>query len=229
MSKQILVDLAQRHCGCGFEEGLKGADFGIPIFAEHPSMMMIQVKNLSSNKAANNHSDQACRDLLPSEAFEDSDVSKSELPTWDAGCVRIYMQLGAPIPSAVCRSVEIGTEQLAKPLQLFGLGARCLSEEIRDSLRVLLCGRVDLETYLDMFEEADVSPRPRYMDLIRRGWPFVISSKTRYESKSKHLLQLLCKQRGLADSGNRKTLISLLTEYDEASNFALLALHPVSF
>jgi len=219
MSKQVLVDLAQRHCGCGFEEGLKGADFGVPIFAEHPSMMMIQVKNLSSNKAANNHSDQACRGLLPSEAFEDSYVSKSELPTWDEGCVRIYMQLGAPIPSAVCRSVDFGTKPLAKPLQLFGLGARCLSEEIRDSLAVLLSGRVNLETYLDMFEEADVRPRPRYMDLIRRGWPFVISSKTKYQSKSKHLLQLLCKQRGLADSGSRKTLINLLTKYDEASHF----------
>jgi len=180
MSKQVLVDLAQRHCGCGFQEGQVGADFGVPIFAKDPSMLLVQVKNLRSDPAANKNSDHICQMLLPSEAFAYSEVVKSELPKWDQGCVRVYMQLGAASPSATCRSVSDGG---ARPLQLFGLGARCLPDDVRDRLSLLLHGRVDLESYLEQLDMANLQPRPGHLDLLRDAWPFVIASNVDYKSK----------------------------------------------
>ena len=218
ISKRILFDLAQRHCGCAFKEFQQGADLGIPIFAESPSMLLFQIKNLRGNPAVSDSSDQTCRQLLPSRAFATSHVEMSELSTWDKGCVRVYMQLGSAIPFAVCRSVG---DSGANPLQLFGLGARCLSEKVRDSLSVLLLGQVDLDSFLDSFDEfydkPRCDPRPTYLTFLRYAFPFLISLDIDYNLKRKSLLQVLCQQRGLVITGSHAELCQRLMENDKVT------------
>ena len=174
MSRRTLVDLAQRHCGCAFKEGQRGVDLGVPIFAKEPLMLLVQVKNRQDQQSPDKDSSEACLKMLPSYAFNRSDIDSKNLPTWDKNCVLLYMQLGAAQASVVFEGPK-----LTNPLQIYGLSARCLSNEVLKALKVLLQGQVNLERFLREFRVSDDTNEvwPNYLKAHHKSWPFVNDKK----------------------------------------------------
>ena len=103
--KDTLVRLAERHCGASFREYQPGCDLVLSIFSSKLAALLVQVKNLRGQEAACIQSGRCCVDMMPSISLANERFEENELAELDENCVRLYFQIGASTPSAVCKDV----------------------------------------------------------------------------------------------------------------------------
>ncbi len=91
----------------------------------------------------------------------------------DKSCARLFMQLGAKIPSVHVVANSRSTKGPAKALEIFGMSPRCLTKTQIESLTALANGRVDLERFIEA--NSDLSPNPDAGGTsTRKAWHFLI-------------------------------------------------------
>ena len=219
------VRLAERHCGASFMAMQQGVDFVLPIIAESPAATLFQIKNLANtdNPCALSHN--CTYAMLPSIALSGNKLDAAELDALDEHCVRIYMQVGASVGQAILSprssASEVGNSAIAKPLQIFGLSSRCLSENIRRSLQMLLNTGNKIEFFVAKQKsslESDATkahhPYPDTIESIRQCFPFVIDPDSQWSDYTARQLQALCVEYGVKfkRKSAKAELIDLLTE-----------------
>jgi hypothetical protein len=180
-----IVRLAARHCGASFRDYQRGCDLFVPIMAKILAVFLVQVKNLRDQESECILSGSCCVNMMPSIALTDVKFNEHEMSELDTNCVRLYFQIGASTPSAVCTDVRSGKDApihqaSAKPIQIFGLGARCLSEEQQSFLRVLADTDHGLDTFINLQKknrlamEHSARPDPVSLQRMRAMIPFVM-------------------------------------------------------
>jgi hypothetical protein len=211
-----IVRLAARHCGASFRDNQRGCDLFVPIMAELLAVLHIQVKNWRDQEKACVPSGNCCINMLPSIALVDDKFDTAELAELDQNCVRLYFQIGASTPSVTSSDVRAGKDlpihsASAKPIQIFGLGARCLSEEQKSFLRVLADTDRGLDTYLNLQKknrlatEHNAMPDPVSLQRIRKELPFVIDRNPKWQYMSEASMRMHCDSLGIPKSVKSKS------------------------
>jgi hypothetical protein len=204
-----IVRLAARHCGASFCDYQRGCDLFVPIMAKNLAVFHVQVKNLRNQESACVPSGSCCINMMPSIALADDKFDGKELSELDQNCVRLYFQIGASTPSAVCTDVCSGKGApmhvaSAKPIQIFGLGSRCLSEEQKSFLRVLADTDHGLDTFINLHKKNRLAmqhsarPDPVSLQRMRAMIPFVIDRSPEWRFMSEATLRMHCDSMGIA-------------------------------
>ncbi len=171
--RRTLIELADRRCGASFIEGQCGADLVIPILSTAPSFISIQVKNLSSCQKHCGYSAAACFELFPSRVLRKDRIDGEYCKSMDASSVRLFMQLGARVPSVHVTANSKSRADLPNALEIFGMPPRCLAQGQNKALTGLLNGRVYLESFIQ--DNLTLSPNPDANgSRLRKAWHFIV-------------------------------------------------------
>ena len=198
----------------------QGVDLILPIIASSHAFALVQIKNYSTQESPCPKSHDCTYDMLPSIAMAGNKMDRAVLASLDENCVRVYMQLGAKAGSA-CLSPFSGLAQpgMAKPLQIFGLSSRCLTESVRDSLRLLMKATHKVEFFvLQQKSLLDASkahhPFPDDVESMRKCFPFVIDPDPRWTDYTLPQLKSACVKYGVRfkPKTTKAMLIALLMQ-----------------
>jgi hypothetical protein len=196
------VRLAERHCGASFAMQ-QGVDLILPIIAKSPAFALFQCKNFTTQDFPCQKSHDCTYDMLPSIAMAGNKLDGVELASLDENCVRVFMQLGAKAGSAILSPLSGASNlAIAKPVQIFGLSSRCLSEGVRDSLQLLIKATNKVELFvLQQKSLLDASkahhPFPDNVESMRKCFPFVIDPDPRWTDYTVRQLKSACDKYGL--------------------------------
>jgi hypothetical protein len=165
-----VVALAERHCGASFRDKQCGLDLVVPIMADIWGLLLFQVKNISSDETIRSV---VYRKLDANVAFAKDKFSEVQRKSLNSRSVFVILQLGAKDFRA-----KVKYTKSLKVLEIFGLGARCLSDDVQAALGVVLNGHIQLEDFIlndgyDRDEQHDYGPNPNSLGKIRQIWPFL--------------------------------------------------------
>ncbi|CEO95679.1 unnamed protein product (mitochondrion) [Plasmodiophora brassicae] len=228
------VQLAERHCFCALPEGFPGWDLFGPAFlpsescgaqggalggepqmeaAPSPSdsfgVVGIQVKACFGSAFSKTVKDK----MTPSTALNGC-FDTELLQELDRKSVLIFMNVDNVRPSA-----QVATLPNGRPvLRIEGLGSRCLPDNVRDALRVLLDCRLNYETFLRGKEEEQEALQPSAAcdrgpyneETIRSAWPFVVPAHRDYGSLPLRALRRIARDCGISGDYSVMTKATLL-------------------
>jgi hypothetical protein len=211
-----IVALAERHCGASLRDCQMGVDLAVAILGKVASLFLIQVKNWNSNTGI---TAKALMELDPEIAFAKDKFSAQQRQSLRANSVRVVMQLGA----SICRAKTKPDTNGHIVLELFGIGARCLDQDARSALGVLLNEHVSVGNFIandgnDKEEDHDFGPDASTLKKIRSAWPFIAEPNPTLMDLTKKELIALCKHYGIpTGTQNKSQLIQSLLACTGAS------------
>jgi hypothetical protein len=207
----VIVSLAERHCGALLRDCQVDVDLVVAIIGKMAGLFQIQVKNWNSNSGI---SSKALSKLDPNIAFAKDKFSEQQRQSLSTNSVRVVMQLGA----SICRAKTKPDINGHTVLELFGMGARCLDQEARTALGVLLNEHVSVGNFVDnddyeKEEHHDFGPDASTLEKLRSAWPFLAEPNPTLMDLTKKELIEKCRLHGIATGKmNKALLIDKLSE-----------------
>ena len=216
-----LVALAERHCGASFRDKQEGADLAVPILCsatclsnigKAAGLLLIQSQNWNDDEPTSLSTPSM---LDPPLAYAMDELSAQQARTLSERSVRVVMQLGA----SQCHARTRPDRQGRSVLELYGMGARCLDQEARSALGVVLSEHVTLTSFVESngFEEVvagrRLGPDPDTLRKVRGAWPFVAEPNPTLGEMTTRELREACGGRGV-EAGSDDTRDELIRKLE---------------